>query len=79
VLASTSAHKPANPGQQVFSAPHEHTPVEPPVTEASPGAVAAAPDPGPAAEQKAGPAAEEKTGEPPAPESTEPEVELGRD
>lgn len=71
VLASTSAHKPAKPGQQVFSAPHEHAPVEPPVTEASPGAVAATPDPGPAAGQK--------TGEPAAPETMEPEVELGRD
>jgi len=72
VLASTSAHKPAKPGQHVFSAPHEHAPVAPPVTEASPGAVVAAEDGGPAAEQK--------TSEPSAPETNlEPEVELGRD
>ncbi|HEY5677766.1 MAG TPA: hypothetical protein VIR81_13320, partial [Myxococcales bacterium] len=59
VLASTTAHKPAKPGQHVISAPHEHAPVEPPVTEASPGAVAATPDAGPAAEEKAAePAAE---------------------
>jgi hypothetical protein len=71
VLASTSAHKPAKPGQQVISAPHEHPPVAPPITEASPGAVEAAADPGPAAEEKAE--------EPGMPEPSEPEVELGRD
>jgi hypothetical protein len=71
VLASTSTQKPAKPGQQVFSAPHEHAPVAPPVTEASPGAVAATPD--------AGPAPDQDTGEPTASEALEPEVELGRD
>lgn len=71
VLASTSAQKPARPGQHVISAPHEHAPVAPPVTEASPGAVAATPDAGPAPAQDAG--------DPTSSEALEPEVELGRD
>jgi hypothetical protein len=50
VLASTNASRPAKPGQHVISAPKEAALQPPPVTEASPAAVVADSDPGPAAE-----------------------------
>lgn len=50
VLASTNAPRPAKPGQQVFSASREVASAPPPVTEASPGAVVAQADSGPAGE-----------------------------
>jgi hypothetical protein len=50
VLASTNAPRPAKPGQHVISAPKEVASSPPPVTEASPAAVVADSDPGPAAE-----------------------------
>lgn len=50
VLASTNVPRPARPGHQVFSAPKETASAPPPVTEASPGAVVADSQPGPAAE-----------------------------
>jgi hypothetical protein len=53
VLASTNAPRPAKPGQHVISAPREAASAPPPVTEASPGAVAAEPDAGPAGDTSA--------------------------
>ena len=50
VLASTNAPRPSKPGQHVISAPKEATSHPPPVSEASPGAVVADSDPGPAGE-----------------------------
>jgi hypothetical protein len=53
VLASTAAVRPTRPGQQVISAPKESASAPPPVTEASPGAVVAEGDAGPAGEPSA--------------------------
>jgi len=55
VLASTNAPRPPRPGQQVFSAAKDDAAASapPPVTEASPGAVVAAPDAGPTTEASA--------------------------
>lgn len=50
VLASTSAPRPAKAGQHIVSAPKEAASQPPPVTEASPGAVVADSQPGPASE-----------------------------
>jgi hypothetical protein len=50
VLASTSAPRPARPGQHIVSAPKEAASQPPPVAEAPPGAAAADSQPGPAAE-----------------------------
>jgi hypothetical protein len=50
VLASTNVPRPARAGQHIVSAPKEATSHPPPVTEASPGAVVADSQPGPAAE-----------------------------
>ena len=50
VLASTNVPRPAKPGQHVISAPKEAVSSPPPVTEASPGAVVAESEPGPAGE-----------------------------
>ena len=48
VLASTNVPRPAKPGQHVISAPKEAAISAPPVTQASPAAVVADSDPGPA-------------------------------
>jgi hypothetical protein len=61
VLASTNAPRPGKPGQHVISAPKEAASHPPPVSEASPGAVVADSDPGPAAEP------EEEASAPPQP------------
>ena len=53
VLASTNVPRPPKPGQHVISAPKEAASAPPPVTEASPGAVVAASEPGPATETHA--------------------------
>src|SRR5262249_26463037 len=50
VLASTNAPRPAKPGQHVISARKEAASTPPPVTEASPEAVVADSQPGPAGE-----------------------------
>jgi hypothetical protein len=50
VLASTNAARTAKPGQHVISARKEAISTPPPVTEASPGAVIAESEPGPAGE-----------------------------
>ena len=57
VLASTAAPKQTRPGQHVISAPKEAASHPPPVTEASPGAVVAEQQPGPADETEEAPAA----------------------
>ena len=57
VLASTNAPRPSKPGQHVISAPKEATSHPPPVSEASPGAVVADSDPGPAGEPEEEPSA----------------------
>jgi len=57
VLASTNAARPAKAGQHVISAPKEAASHPPPVTEASPGAVVADSDPGPAGEPEEEPSA----------------------
>jgi len=57
VLASTNAPRPARPGQHVISAPKEAASHPPPVSEASPGAVVADSDPGPAGEPDEEPSA----------------------
>jgi len=69
VLASTNAPRPSRPGQHVISAAKEVV-SQPPVTEASPGAVVADSEPGPAGEPEEEPASlEQPVAEP----------ELGRD
>ena len=70
VLASTNVPRPSKPGQHVISAAKEVVP-QPPVTEASPGAVVADSEPGPAGEP------EEE--EPASPQQPVVEPELGRD
>src|SRR5438105_3371945 len=70
VLASTNVPRPSKPGQHVISAAKEVVP-QPPVTEASPGAVVADSEPGPAGEP------EEE--EPASPQQSVVEPELGRD
>jgi hypothetical protein len=57
VLASTNVPRPGKPGQHVISAPKEAASHPPPVSEASPGAVVADSDPGPAAEPEEEPSA----------------------
>jgi hypothetical protein len=52
VMASINTPRPPKPGQQVISAPRENASAPPPVTEASPGAVAATPEAGPAGGQE---------------------------
>jgi len=69
VLASTNVPRPSKPGQHVISAAKEVVP-QPPVTEASPGAVVADSEPGPAGEPEE---------EPASPQQTVVEPELGRD
>ena len=70
VLASTNAPRPGKPGQHVISAPKEVATPHPPVTEASPGAVVAEGQGGPAAE-----AAEPEAEAAPAPDGHQPLVE----
>ena len=60
VLASTNTLHPAKPGQHVISAPKEAASHPPPVSEASPGAIVADSDPGPAGEPE-----EERSAPPP--------------
>jgi len=60
VLASTNTLRPAKPGQHVISAPKEAASHPPPVSEASPGAIVADSDPGPAGEPE-----EERSAPPP--------------
>ena len=69
VLASTNVPRPSKPGQHVISAAKEVVP-QPPVTEASPGAVVADSEPGPAGEPEE---------EPASPQQPVVEPELGRD
>ena len=69
VLASTSVPRPSKPGQHVISAAKEVV-SQPPVTEASPGAVVADSEPGPAGEPEE---------EPASPQQPVAEPELGRD
>jgi hypothetical protein len=69
VLASTNVPRPAKPGQHVISAAREVV-SHPPVTEASPGAVVADSEPGPAGEPEE---------EPASPQQPAVEPELGRD
>ena len=57
VLASTNTPRPGKPGQHVISAPKEAASHPPPVSEASPGAVVADSDPGPAGEPEEEPSA----------------------
>ncbi|HYY53565.1 MAG TPA: hypothetical protein VE755_11870 [Myxococcales bacterium] len=57
VLASTNVPRPAKPGQHVISASKEAVSHPPPVSEASPGAVVADSDPGPAGEPEEEPSA----------------------
>jgi hypothetical protein len=57
VLASTNAQRSAKSGQHVISAPKEAASHPPPVSEASPGAVVADSDPGPAREPEEEPSA----------------------
>ncbi|TMB22353.1 MAG: hypothetical protein E6J65_14660 [Deltaproteobacteria bacterium] len=59
VLASTNVPRPSKPGQHVISAAKEVVP-QPPVTEASPGAVVADSEPGPAGEPEEEPASLEQ-------------------
>src|SRR5439155_3488015 len=68
VLASTNTPRPPKPGQHVISAAKEVVP-QPPVTEASPGAVVADSEPGPAGEPEE---------EPASPQQPVVEPELGR-
>ena len=60
VLASTNTLRPGKPGQHVISAPKEAASHPPPVSEASPGAIVADSDPGPAGEPE-----EERSAPPP--------------
>jgi hypothetical protein len=69
VLASTNVPRPSKPGQHVISAAKEVV-SQPPVTEASPGAVVADSEPGPAGEPEE---------EPVSPQQPVAEPELGRD
>jgi hypothetical protein len=69
VLASTNAPRPSKPGQHVISAAKEAV-SQPPVSEASPGAVVADSEPGPAGEPEE---------EPASPQQPVAEPELGRD
>jgi hypothetical protein len=57
VLASTHVPRPGKPGQHVISAPKEAASHPPPVSEASPGALVADSDPGPAGEPEEEPSA----------------------
>jgi hypothetical protein len=64
VLASTSALRPTKPGQHVISAPKEAVSHPPPVTEASPGAVVAHPEPDAEAETEDEAASEDHPDQP---------------